>query len=134
MADDNMFPNWGILAKQTNIGQSRTSALNPLQWGLAILLLGLGILVVAKVPSWIITGIGVSIFLILALFLISYIYFLRTNPDALRSEDFQLTKMAMEKGLLGDSLRGLKTIDAQETSIALPSVSAEGEQMEQQEQ
>lgn len=37
----------------------------------------------------------------------SYIYLLRVNPDALRSERYSLEKLAIEKGVYGDSLTGV---------------------------
>jgi hypothetical protein len=114
-----MFANWKLLANQTAIGQSRSSVLNPLQWVLVILLLGLGILVMAKADSWIIIGVGVCAFLDLAVLFAAYLYFMFKDPAALRSEGFSLQKLALEKGLVGDSLQGLKTIDAVTASLVV---------------
>lgn len=44
--------------------------------------------------------------LVLLVFLGAYIYLLLRDPDALRSEEFSLNKMALEKGLVGDSTHG----------------------------
>jgi hypothetical protein len=95
---------WQLLSKQTDIGQSRTSALNPLQWTLAILLLGLLILLWTGADKWIIVGLGVCVFGDVGLLAFGYFYFMFKNPDALRSEAFSLQKMAIERGLVGDSL------------------------------
>ncbi len=103
---------WKLLANQTQIGQSRSSVLNPLQWTLAILLLGLGILALSRAPAWIITGGAVGFFVSLAFLLFSYGFFMRKNPDALRSEWYSLNKIALEKGLVGDNLQGFKAVDA----------------------
>jgi hypothetical protein len=40
-------------------------------------------------------------------FLIAYAYFATKTPDALRSERFYLQKLAIKRGLVGDSLTGL---------------------------
>lgn len=55
---------------------------------------------------------AVMLILVLLLFLSSYVYFMRTNPDALRSEQFSLSKLAIEKGLIGDTLSGLHPASA----------------------
>jgi hypothetical protein len=97
----------GYLLQQANIGQSRSSVLNPLQWLLVILVAGVAICLLFHSPSWLIGLFAVMLILVLCLFLGSYIYFARTNPDALRSEQFSLSKLAIEKGMVGDSLAGL---------------------------
>lgn len=35
-----------------------------------------------------------------------FLYFMKRNPDALRSEKFTLTKLAIERGLIGDKTIG----------------------------
>ena len=98
----------GYLLQQANIGQSRSSVLNPLQWMLVILVFGIGICLLFHAPTWLVVLFAVMVALALALFLLAYVYFARVNPDALRSEQFSLSKLAIEKGLLGDSLAGLQ--------------------------
>jgi hypothetical protein len=98
----------GYLLQQANIGQSRSSVLNPLQWMLVILVFGLGICLLFHAPVWLVVLFAVMVALVLVLFLLAYLYFARVNPDALRSEQFSLSKLAIEKGLVGDSLAGLQ--------------------------
>jgi hypothetical protein len=98
----------GYLLQQANIGQSRSSVLNPLQWMLVILVFGVGICLLAHSPSWLVVLFAIMLGLVLSLFLGAYIYFARTNPDALRSEQFSLSKLAIEKGMVGDTLSGLQ--------------------------
>jgi hypothetical protein len=43
---------------------------------------------------------------VLVVFLAAYVFLLIKNPDALRSEEFSLSKMALEKGLIGDTTSG----------------------------
>jgi hypothetical protein len=57
--------------------------------------------------------------------LASYIYFAFRHPDALRSEKFTLSKIALEKNLIGDSRVGLLEIEDMEKSskaVALPNI------------
>jgi hypothetical protein len=110
---------WQIFAKQTDIGQSRTSALNPLQWALVILPLGAAVLKLSGAPDWLVAGLGVAALLVVVLFGIAYLYFMLNNVDALRSEAYSLHKIALEKGLVGDSLHGTKTIDSTNTGLVV---------------
>lgn len=98
----------GYLLQQANIGQSRSSVLNPLQWMLVILVFGVAVCLLAHSPSWLVVLFAVMLCLVLILFLCAYVYFASTNPDALRSEQFSLSKLAIEKGMVGDSLSGLQ--------------------------
>lgn len=54
----------------------------------------------------------------------SYIYFMRRDPDALRSESYSLQKLAIEKGIFGDNLVGMidpdRVIETPEVVNALP--------------
>jgi hypothetical protein len=101
------FP-FGYLLQQANIGQSRSSVLNPLQWMLVILVFGIAVCLLGHAPLWLVILFAILLALVLALFLVAYVYFARVNPDSLRSEQFSLSKLAIEKGLLGDSLAGLR--------------------------
>lgn len=60
-----------------------------------------------KMPNWVGKVFVGSSLLIVGIFLFSYIYFMFTDKDALRSERFSLQKMAIERGLVGDDSRGL---------------------------
>jgi hypothetical protein len=122
-----------LLSRQTDIGQSRTSVLNPLQWTLAILLLGLFGAFEAKAPQWMSVGIGICSFGVVLLLGVAYVFFMFRNPDALRSEGFSLQKLALEKGLVGDNLHGLKTIDAATNAMVVARQGDKGEHKEQQE-
>ncbi|HEY1801461.1 MAG TPA: hypothetical protein VGG46_11055 [Terriglobales bacterium] len=99
---------WFQLAE---IGQSRSSITNPLQWTLVILIGGIILFWCIKVPpfvTYILVGAFVVVFVI---FVYTYLYFMHKQPDVLRSENFHLSKMAIEHGLLGDSIHGLLTAD-----------------------
>ena len=58
---------------------------------------------------------GVGIALAPLLFFAAYVYFGKTNPDALRSESYSLTKLAIQNRLMGDSLTGVRQVPVAET-------------------
>ena len=62
-----------------------------------------------KAPEWLLITLALFLGLCVVLFVGAYIYLLINNPDALRSETYTLQKIALEKGLFGDSISG--TID-----------------------
>ena len=89
---------------------ARSTALHALQWGMGMLLCAIPISVMAKASDWLLVVLVVAFGLVLITFISSYIFLLRNNPDALRSESYTLSKMAMERGLIGDSGTGLMEV------------------------
>lgn len=85
---------------------ARSTALHSLQWALGLLLAAIPPTVWSGAPAWLFAALIVAVVLVLLVFLGAYIYLLTRNPDALRSEEFSLSKMAMEKGLVGDTTFG----------------------------
>ena len=57
-------------------------------------------------PLWISVALFIILSVVILLFVGAYIYFMLKNPDALRSEKFNITKYAMERGLIGDDTLG----------------------------
>ena len=99
---------------------ARSTALQPLHWLIGMLLTSIPIMAMAGVSSWILIAVSITLGLVLIIFLGAYIYFLLKNPDALRSERFTLSKMAIERGLIGDSLSGLREEEVLEDTIDEP--------------
>ena len=97
---------------------ARSTALHALQWGMAMLLISISIMAMADAPSWILIAISSAFGLVLVTFIGAYIFLLIKNPDALRSERFTLSKMAIERGLIGDSLSGLTEEEVVEDTIS----------------
>lgn len=95
------------LLQRADIGQSRSSSLNPLQWALAIFLGGLVGLLAIHAPLWLVVTVSALLVLIALLMCGAYLYFMKHDPDALRSENYSLSKIALSKGLVGDDLLGL---------------------------
>ena len=94
-----------FMEQQAGSGK-RSTALQPIIYITSILLLGLIGSFQVNAPLWL----SVSLFCMLVgsilLFGVAYIYFMLKNPDALRSEKFNITKVAIEHGLIGDDMLG----------------------------
>lgn len=95
-----------LLSSSTADG-SRTNALNHLQWMVAALLSAFLLCVLSSAPKEITYFLGIVLVLLLICYLITHFYFMVKNPDALRSEKFTIEKMAIERGLVGDSATGM---------------------------
>jgi len=85
----------------------RSTALKPVQWLFGISTSGVVLTSWTKGPTWVLIVLSVLACIAVALFLVGYIYFMLKSPDALRSERYSLSKMAIERGLVGDDVVGL---------------------------
>ena len=97
---------WSLL-RQPGPRGFRSSALGQMLWALTILVGG--ILAGHKVglPLWGLASLGVAVVVLVANFAALHWYLAIKNPDALRSERFALTKIAMEReGWRGEDLIG----------------------------
>jgi hypothetical protein len=94
----------------SEIGRSRSSAINPLQWTLVLPLFGLLVSLVSHGPIWLLAFFMILIAVLILLIVVAYIYFMIKSPDSLRSETFSLAKAAIEKHPLGDNLSGLRDV------------------------
>lgn len=123
------MPDPGIfkyLLQHANADGSRSTAMNPLIWLVAAVLAALLTAANLEVqPTWIVPLLaGLTVVGVLA-FLCAYFILLNKNPDALRSERFTLSKMAIESGLIGDSSKGFtagaaKPVEANTVLIGSP--------------
>jgi hypothetical protein len=108
------------LLEQAEIGRSRSSVINPLQWAVVIILTGLLAILLGHAPSWLLVFFSCLLGLLVLLLVLAYIYFGVKNPDALRSEKYVLVKAAIEKQYAGDSLTGLQEVISQFDSPGQP--------------
>ena len=106
-----------FFAHQAGSGKKST-ALQPIIYLVLTLLTALIASFQVDAPLWISICLFSLIVASLVLFGFSYIYFMITNPDALRSEKFNITKFAMERGLVGDDILG--TLLSFEETQSLP--------------
>lgn len=103
---------WQRLAQMGTSG-SRSSVLAPLNWIMAMLFAAyISAMAVVGAAPWLLIAAAVSIAPVLALQLISYYKCLIKNPDLLRSEHYNVTKLAIERQVLGDNLAGIREIAA----------------------
>lgn len=99
------------LLQHSDASGSKSTILKPLNWLLISLASILITLTYIKAPVafiYIIFGLLVITFVLI---IGTYIYCLRKNPDALRSETFSIQKMALEKGVYGDSTSGTFVVE-----------------------
>lgn len=111
------------IISQASASGSRSTALQPLGWLSGILTSGLILAASFGAPVWVLVSFAVMLCSTVGIYLSGYVYYAIKNPDALRSEKFTLSKMAIEKNLIGDNEAGLMEIDEFGTdsmSLALP--------------
>ncbi|ENG7518035.1 hypothetical protein ABVD55_001180 [Vibrio harveyi] len=61
----------------------------------------------AETDRWLLILLATLTVVSVILYVFAYIYFMFKNPDALRSEKFNIEKMAIQKGIVGDSQLGV---------------------------
>jgi hypothetical protein len=98
-----------LLSKSTANG-SRTNALNHLQWMIAAFLAALLMASKYALAQSIIWLIAIVLCILILCYLGTHFYFMVKDPDALRSEKFTIQKMAIERGLVGDSIMGMREV------------------------
>ena len=117
------------LLQQATAQGSRANALNPLAWAFGLSLSAL--LVAARISQWLLVLLGVAVAGTGIAFLVAYFILLFVDRDALRSERFTLSKLAIENGVTGDSLRGFTALDIGDQNI-LPAPAETSEHGERQ--
>jgi len=85
---------------------TRSDVLRPLVWPILALILALAVLN-GRVPSWVTNALSIALGAFIALYALIYIICFFVDRDALRSEKYKLQKMAIERGVYGDSEHGL---------------------------
>jgi hypothetical protein len=105
--------------QQANARGSRSTALQPLQWGIAMVLGAFLVASYERASLWILETLGVFAALLILSFVGSYFFLLFKDRDALRSERFHLSKMAMERSIIGDNLAGF--LEPEKQPLLFPS-------------
>ena len=93
--------------QQAQTHGSRSTVVTPIAWLLALLLPAFLTSIQLAAPSWATILLGGLVCTVILTFLVAYAYFAVTLPDALRSEKFTLTKLAIEHSSKGDDIVGL---------------------------
>lgn len=90
----------------------RSDILKPLVWPLGLCLTATVTLSTFGAPVWVSAGTASMAVVLLTLYVGGFVFFAIKSPDALRSESYTLRKMAIERGLVGDSSVGLTQVEA----------------------
>jgi hypothetical protein len=107
--------------QQATAQGARSTALSPLGWLTAIISSALFGSFVSHAPMWAIVTLTAALVMCVIMYFVAYIFFMMKNPDALRSERFTLSKLALERSVKGDSIAGFLDVDKVEEHPALPS-------------
>jgi hypothetical protein len=107
--------------QQANSQGSRSTALNPLGWALALILSAMLCTSITHLPSWVLPLLSGFAALVVGAFLAAYFFLLLKDRDGLRSERFHLSKIAIERGITGERLAGF--IDGKQSAPHVPVVS-----------
>ncbi|HXP50752.1 MAG TPA: hypothetical protein VN922_12395 [Bacteroidia bacterium] len=108
---------------------SKSTILKGLSGILAIFIVGLIFLLKYNAPEWLLIFFAIVLGLGILIFFFAYMYCLFIDRDALRSEKYSIQKMALERGLIGDSLSGLH-----ETGNTNKQIGEDGKQSSQSEE
>ena len=103
------------LFQQASAQGSRSTVLNPIAWAFATVLSAMIGTSIVHAPPWTTVTLAIFAGVILIVFIVAYLYFMVKDPDALRSEKFTLSKMAIERSVIGDSLIGFSNLGQQRT-------------------
>jgi hypothetical protein len=101
------IPIFNSLLQQAASSGSRSTVLRPLAWLLGLLIAGTVSGIEVKAPDWLLISLLIMTVSTVTLYLGSYIYCLFSDRDALRSETYSIQKLAIQKGIVGDSTVGI---------------------------
>jgi hypothetical protein len=96
-----------VLREQMHATLSRSDALKPLSWLIVIIMTTAVLLVNATAPEWLLIVAACLLSAAITLYFVAFGYCLVKDRDALRSETYSLHKIAIEHGLVGDSITGV---------------------------
>ena len=87
---------------------------------------------IVGLSGWVLVLLGTFAGLFVIAFLAAYFILLFRNPDALRSERFTLSKMAMERSVTGDSLKGFTEAELVDRDVLqIPAEATRGRELPQ---
>ena len=92
--------------QQATASGSKSTVLTDLRWFIGIISSAFLISIGVKGPEWVTAFLACILGLGCLIYFAAYIYFGLKAPDALRSEKFTLSKLAIEKSVTGDNISG----------------------------
>lgn len=108
---------WAKIAQQIG-GGSRTDVLRALVWPNAMLLCTLGWAATKGAPQFLLILLSILLVLFMIIYAAACIFFGWTDPNLLRSERYNIEKMAIERGIFGDSMTGIIDVSAEKKLIS----------------
>lgn len=108
------------LFQQATAQGSKSTVLRPLGWLTAICCAALLGAVEMKAEPWLLVVFAFLAALSVLLYMASYVYCLLTDKEALRSETYQIQRLAIEKGFVGDNLTGVLKLEENTTKGVRP--------------
>ena len=102
---------------QATVKGVRSTILRPIAWMMGILLSATLISVGLHAPFWLQLILAVFLCVTMVLYLFAYLFCLFTDKDALRSENYSISKLAIEKGIIGDNITGMMKLSQEETKL-----------------
>lgn len=86
---------------------------------------------ISGAPRWLLILLGIAVCATGSAFIVAYFILLFLDRDALRSERFTLSKMAIEKSVTGDSLKGFTALyPGDPKAISAPADNVEPDELE----
>lgn len=108
------------LFQQASGQGSRSTAMGPMVWLAGMTMATVVSLAVGRAPTWVVIAAVAAMFLSVIGFIAVFGYFAFKQPDALRSERFTLTKLALQESVRGDDLAGIVRMTEGDGPAALP--------------
>jgi hypothetical protein len=105
--DDQKMTLFSRLFEQASAQAARSTVLQPLAWIIVSLFAALSVTASFRPESWVLIFLAVLLVIILGIYVGAYIYCMWKDPDLLRSEKFYIQKFAIERGVFGDSTKGI---------------------------
>ena len=106
--------------EQATATGSKSTVLRDLRWFAGIVLTTLLAALHFKAPHWVLVCLAGLVGIVSFVYLGAYVYFALRSPDSLRSEKFTLSKMAIERSVVGDNLAGFIDPTISKRVIELP--------------
>lgn len=113
--------------QQATATGSKSTVLRDLRWFAGIVLTALLVALKYAAPVWILVCLVVLTGLVAIIYLGAYIFFAIRSPDALRSETFTLSKLAIERSVTGDNLAGFIDPAIDKSILNLPTATPKKE-------
>jgi hypothetical protein len=77
-------------------------------------------------PVWVLAILAAFGVVFVLAFTSAYFFLMIKNPDALRSEKFQLSKIAIERSMIGDNITGF--LEPEKQPLTLPSAESKADE------